>query len=248
MEYLAPKPGDIVLDVGSGGGQYAVELARTGAVAIAVDIASDFVCEASTGLCLVKGATACVGDATGLPFRNCSSDAVLLSGTIQNTDVVGVLRECARVLKPGGRVVVTGLEKHPYVDEFYSRARSLPIKVLIRACRLPTTAEAFADRYRKSNGVLRYVDRESISSCAEAFGLSRELTVYVPGGAVCLVTDLLHLFTLRSRRPWAQSRVAFIATYPIFRALQMLGGQRKEGSEWIAAFRRAGAGVSGDSI
>jgi ubiquinone/menaquinone biosynthesis C-methylase UbiE len=243
MKYLAPQRGEVVFDIGAGGGQYTVELARAGAFAVAIDINREFASEASKGLCLVAGATACVGDATCLPFQSGVADAVLLSGTIQNTDELAVLGECARILKPGGRAVVTGLEGHPSIVRFYARAGVFPIQLLIELCALPATFEEFVRRYSAFNSVLKYVDRERVSAYARELGLVGEGTAYVPGGVASSVIDLLHLFLSRSTHSWVQSRAAFVATFPFLSALQIIDRGRTSGGEWISTFRRTDSSV-----
>jgi demethylmenaquinone methyltransferase/2-methoxy-6-polyprenyl-1,4-benzoquinol methylase len=103
---LQLEPGDRVLDLAAGTGVSTVELARSGATAIA--------CDFSLGMLRVGRASKkrravpyVAGDATCLPFRDHAFDAVVISFGLRNvSDVSGALREMARVVRPGGRLVI----------------------------------------------------------------------------------------------------------------------------------------------
>ena len=96
------KPGDRVLDLAAGTGVSTVDLARSGAWVAA--------CDFSTGM-LQAGAFRRVpmvaGDAMALPLADDSFDAATISFGLRNVqDTVAGLREMARVVRPGGRLVV----------------------------------------------------------------------------------------------------------------------------------------------
>ncbi|MGK2881070.1 MAG: demethylmenaquinone methyltransferase [Mycobacterium sp.] len=95
-------PSDRVLDLAAGTAVSTVELAKSGAWALA--------CDFSVGM-LAAGADRAVpkvaGDATRLPFADNVFDAVTISFGLRNVvDHVAGLREMARVTRPGGRLVV----------------------------------------------------------------------------------------------------------------------------------------------
>jgi demethylmenaquinone methyltransferase/2-methoxy-6-polyprenyl-1,4-benzoquinol methylase len=103
---LQLQPGARVLDLAAGTGVSTAELARSGATAIA--------CDFSLGM-LRAGRAArgrgrvpfIAGDAMHLPFRDASFDAAVISFGLRNVaDVPRALREMARVVRPGGRLVI----------------------------------------------------------------------------------------------------------------------------------------------
>ena len=108
---LAPQPGERLLDVGCGAGGAARVLARivgpTGAV-IGVDNSATMIGVAerrAAGLELPVAYQ--VADGHHLPFADASFDACTSSGAFEVVDYPRrVLAEMARVVRPGGRVVV----------------------------------------------------------------------------------------------------------------------------------------------
>ena len=97
------------IDIGCGEGANTRQLARLGARMRAVDIAPTFIrhareAEAAEPLGIAYG----VGDGTALPFPDARFDfATAFMSLMDMPDQAQALREAARVLRPGGLVVLT---------------------------------------------------------------------------------------------------------------------------------------------
>jgi ubiquinone/menaquinone biosynthesis C-methylase UbiE len=109
---LDPAPGERVLEIGPGTGYYTLDLADwvgpEGALEI-FDIQQEMLDHTMqrVGDRGLENVTPTRGDAQALPFEDASVDAVVLTtvlGEIPDQDAA--LREIARVLRPGGRLVV----------------------------------------------------------------------------------------------------------------------------------------------
>src|SRR6187551_3441073 len=106
-----------VLDVGSGDGAAASSLAPYCRSLTCIDVSQRLIDAARDRLARHANVRAQVADAHALPFADASFDAVLVFHTLTYAEQPArVLRECARVLRPGGRLVVLCLDEHRQSD------------------------------------------------------------------------------------------------------------------------------------
>ncbi|WP_375493743.1 demethylmenaquinone methyltransferase [uncultured Jatrophihabitans sp.] len=104
---LELRPGQRVLDLAAGTGVSTVELARGGLRAVACDFSLGMLQAGRARARRRRAVPFVAGDAMHLPFRDATFDAVVISFGLRNVNDVGAgLREMARVVRPGGRLVV----------------------------------------------------------------------------------------------------------------------------------------------
>jgi ubiquinone/menaquinone biosynthesis C-methylase UbiE len=120
LDLLRIRAGESVLEIGFGTGHSLVTLAKavgpTGMV-FGLDLSDRMVTLGKENLAragLLGRGKLRSGDAAQLPYATASLDAVFMSFTLELFDtpeIPQVLRECRRVLRPGGRIVVVGMSK-----------------------------------------------------------------------------------------------------------------------------------------
>ncbi len=117
---LAPEPGEKVLDVATGTGWSARNVARAGAHVTAVDIAPDLLAAArELSAHLDPPITFEAADAEALPFADASFDAVISTfGVMFAGDHEQAARELARVCRPDGRLALVVWAPEGAVKEF----------------------------------------------------------------------------------------------------------------------------------
>ena len=149
VEALEPSSGDRVLDLGCGAGHAGFAVAFAGARVMAVDASARMV---ETALALaddrdLKGYEAVRADVGSLPFPDGSFDGVVSRYSAHHwPDVAGALREAARVVRPGGRVVIidTIAPGVPALDTLVNALELLRDPTHARSLRLNEWRAAFA--------------------------------------------------------------------------------------------------------
>ena len=103
-EAVAPRSGQLILDLAAGTGTSSEPIAEAGATVVATDL--------SFGMLLVgrqrrPGLSFVAADALQLPYADASFDAVTISFGLRNVeDTAAALTEMRRVIKQGGTLVV----------------------------------------------------------------------------------------------------------------------------------------------
>lgn len=102
LEWLAPQPGERILDLGCGDGQLSQRIASSGARVVGLDASPQMAAAART-----RGIAVDEGSAESMPYADQSFDAVFSNAAlhwVRGQDAM--LAEVHRVLRPGGRFVV----------------------------------------------------------------------------------------------------------------------------------------------
>jgi len=110
MDWLRPRPGMTLVDVGGGTGDIAFRfLERGGGPVTVVDINKEMLArgrDRALDKGILDGITWINGDAEKLPLDDMSADAFTIAFCIRNvTHIEKALSEARRVLKPGGRFI-----------------------------------------------------------------------------------------------------------------------------------------------
>ncbi len=178
-EALGARPGDVVLDVAAGTGVSTVELAAGGVRAVA--------CDFSQGM-LRAGAWRPVpmvaGDAMALPLADASVDGLVISFGLRNVaDPDTALREFARIVRPGGTLVVC-----EFSSPTWTPFRTVYTEYLMRALpRIATAVSSNPDAYvYLAESIRAWPDQPALAARIQAAGWAdvewRDLT----GGIVAL--------------------------------------------------------------
>jgi demethylmenaquinone methyltransferase / 2-methoxy-6-polyprenyl-1,4-benzoquinol methylase len=112
IDWLNPRPGELLLDVAGGTGDIAfryLERTEKQAGVIVCDLTPAMLAvgrDRAIDRGIVAGIEWVAGDAQALPFRDRSVDAYTIAFGLRNvTDIDRALAEARRVLKPGGRFI-----------------------------------------------------------------------------------------------------------------------------------------------
>ena len=119
------RPGRLAADIGAGTGFITEGLINRGLQVIAVDQSEAMLAEMGRKFAGVERIDYRLGEAERLPIPNDHVDYVFANMCLHHVESpLGAIREMARVLKPGGKLVITDLDEHPFDflrDEHHDR-------------------------------------------------------------------------------------------------------------------------------
>jgi methionine biosynthesis protein metW len=184
---LAPKPSDRILDLAAGTGASSAEIARSGARVVACDLSAGMI---EVGRNRHPDIEFVQGDAMDLPFEDQSFDAVTISYGLRNVpDPKRALEEMARVVRPGGRLVVCE----------FSTPTSAPLRagyslhlqyVMPLVARLASSDDVAYDYLAES--IREWPDAPEVAHLIAEAGWSEVQYRYLTGGIVALHRAVKH--------------------------------------------------------
>ena len=172
--------GERVLDLGCGEGDFSAALAEHGALPVAVEVAAEALRRAAAREPALE--LRLVGSDGALPFRDATFDAVWAGELLEHVrDCAGLLDECHRVLRAGGRLLVS-TPNHP------------PLRLL----RLALSPRAFDAHFEPRADHLRFFSSRTLRALLEVTGFDH-VAVRTAGG----LPGARPLLLATARRPGA---------------------------------------------
>ncbi|MGA7856686.1 MAG: methyltransferase domain-containing protein [Terracidiphilus sp.] len=160
IEWLAPQPGERILDLGCGDGQLTQRIAATGAIVTGVDASPSMVAAARA-----RGLTVDEAPAELLPYANATFDAVFSNAALHWVrDQDAMMAQVHRVLKPGGR----------FVAEMGGQGNIAAIRVALMAV---LARHGFGDR---EDGVNYYPTPDAYTRRLTRYGFTVERMALIP--------------------------------------------------------------------
>ncbi len=179
MDWLAPRPGQSLLDVAGGAGDVAFRFLKRapGAMATVLDMTESMLIagrQRADADSMADRLNWVVGDAMALPFATNTFDVYTISFGIRNvTRIEDSLAEAYRVLRPGGRLMVLEFSQIPNAGLQWAYDRYsfnvIPVmgqivagdrdsyQYLVESIRKFPTQDRFADMIRKAGfGQVKY--------------------------------------------------------------------------------------------
>jgi demethylmenaquinone methyltransferase / 2-methoxy-6-polyprenyl-1,4-benzoquinol methylase len=180
VDLAAVGPRSRALDVATGTGDLAVELARRGADVVGCDFSEAMLEHARAKAPAVRFEWA---DALALPYGDDSFDAATVGFGARNFSDLGQgLAEMARVVRPGGRVVVLEITtpQRPPLSTFFGLWFD---RVVPRLGRLAGDPDAYA--YLPAS-VRRFPGPDGLAAAMTAAGMERVRWILTAGGIIAL--------------------------------------------------------------
>ncbi len=172
-------PGDRVLDVATGTGDLAIELASRGCSVVGSDFSEEMLARARAK---APGVAFEHGDAQALPYPDDAFDAATVGFGARNFgDLAQGLREMIRVVRPGGRVVVLEITtpSKPPLSTFFSLWFDRVVPLLGRL------SDSDAYTYLPAS-VRRFPDARALATLMHSLGLRDVGWLLTAGGIIAI--------------------------------------------------------------
>jgi demethylmenaquinone methyltransferase/2-methoxy-6-polyprenyl-1,4-benzoquinol methylase len=181
---LDPAPGALIADVAAGTGKLGVQLAAAGARVIALDLSFEMLRVGARGATGGSQILWCKADALRLPLADASCDGATIAFGLRNLpDTEAGLAELARVVRPGGRLVVLEFSRPVWAPfrAVYSRALLHGVPAVARL----VSSDARSYRYL-GESILAWPDQPALARVIAATGWEQVQWQNLSGGMVAV--------------------------------------------------------------
>lgn len=182
LDALAPRPGEVILDLAAGTGTSSLPIAAAGASVVPVDMSQGMVGE---GRRRQPQLPFVVADGLALPFADSSFDAATISFGLRNvTDTAAALAELLRVVRPAGTLVICEFST-PTWKPFRVTYRGWLKAAIPGLAKVASSDNPAAYRYL-GESILAWPDQEALATLMEEAGWVDIEWRNLTGGVVAL--------------------------------------------------------------
>ena len=169
-ELFKSKPSEKILDAGCGAGFMSRIYARSGAEVIGIDRAGKMLDQAKKEEDKTKlGISFIEGDITNLPFQDEKFDAISCVAVLIHDspeECQKFFHESSRVIKPGGRIVISIM--HPYLFQSESPSRNRKTS-WVQYCPLENKPFTVSQKFEK------FTEIRKVKNLFQQFGIIRRI-------------------------------------------------------------------------
>ncbi len=222
---------DKVLDFGCGAGFFTVEMAKLAGKAIGIDI-NPYINTIIIPKSLEERLEFIQASGDALPFENDSFDRILASEILPMLpNPNAFMQEIKRVLKPGGKLVISNGAGHPAIEEAYEKPGWV-FKLLQKKFpeRVPSSYAEYCSILQKSfgTGQERFLGETDIEDLLTKNGFSKIRFDFTPGKIAGSYFSWSQ-FLLYLRKGKTLSQRNFVFNYFLFTFIRLFEKKRYKG-------------------
>jgi len=222
---------DIFLDLGCGGGNFAYEMSKR-CKSVGVDI-NPSIKNLAFAQRHQKNLNFIMADGFNLPFKEHSFDKVLLGGTLQAVEQDNeLIKECYRILKNGGVLVLYVIQERRAIRIMYESNRFFTRK-LIKLFNLPQNYAEFERDYVERVNMTKFYTIEDLTGLVENNGFKVIDVEFAPKEIGSKILDILLILSRGLKMPQPNHPIYFPILYPLIYFADKLSKGKLKGNEFI---------------
>jgi ubiquinone/menaquinone biosynthesis C-methylase UbiE len=224
---------DLFLDLGCGGGQFVYEMSKR-CKCVGIDI-NPTIKNRAPAQRLQPNIDFMRADGLNLPFKDGAFDKCFLTALPVVNDQEKLLKECRRVLKEKGVLVLIIVEGYSIgIKKMYNNKL---FKLIIRSFNLPPTHNDFEKNHLNKLGITKCYNEKEITELLKKKSFEVIEVQYIPKKLGALILNMMTFFSYCFKIPSGHS-LYFPILYPFCYLIDKLSDKKSKGNEFIVKAKK----------